>query len=537
MLPGKTYGPADILHLLRKDGWIVLACLLVGAFAALIVSAMLPNMYRSEMLVQIVPQRVPDSYVQSTVTMRTEDRLDSLSQQVMSRTQLERLIQEFDLYSEMRSQLPLEDIIEYMRTNINKELVRPTRNEPADAFYLRFTYADARIATAVTARLGSLFIDQNARDRGDLAEATNDFLEVQLNEARTRLEAQERKLEEFRQRHSGRLPSQLDFNMQAIQNTQLQLQALVESLARDRDRKLILERMYADAAAEPLPVPPIAPPPAPGGQTDSSTAPILTPQQQLDAARAALEKLSLRLTPEHPDIVRLKRLVEELKRRVEAEPENPSNSSIASARTESLQESQRRERLRQMRAELESLDRQIAFKGSEEQRLRSSVADFQSRIAAVPALESDWVALTRDYDTTKEAYQKLLAKSEDSKVAADLERRQIGEQFRILDPARIPFRPVSPNRPMINAIGAALGLFVGLALVALRELRDSSFRTEAEIASLLTLPVLALIPVVETPADMKARSRRRVLASVAGLVVVSVCGYVFVAMKLWRYVA
>jgi uncharacterized protein involved in exopolysaccharide biosynthesis len=190
-----------------------------------------------------------------------------------------------------------------------------------------------------------------------------------------------------------------------------------------------------------------------------------------------------------------------------------------------------------MRAELESLDRQIAFKESEEQRLRSSVADFQSRIAAVPALESEWVALTRDYDTTKEAYQKLLAKSEDSKVAADLERRQIGEQFRILDPARIPVRPVSPNRPMINAIGAALGLFVGLALVALLELRDSSFRTEAEIATLLTLPVLALIPVVETPADVTARSRRRVLASVAGLVVVSVCGYVFVAMKLWRYVA
>jgi uncharacterized protein involved in exopolysaccharide biosynthesis len=361
---------------------------------------------------------------------------------------------------------------------------------------------------------------------------------VQLNEARTRLEAQERKLEAFRQRHAGRLPSQLDFNMQAIQSTQLQLQALVESLARDRDRKLILERMYADASAEPLPLPPIALPTTSAPVDPSAPAVTLTPQQQLETARSVLEKLSLRLTPEHPDIVRTKRLIAELERKVKAEPEKlTAASSVATSRAESPQEAQRRERLRQMRAELESLDRQIKFKESEELRLRASVADFQSRIAAVPALESEWISLTRDYDTLKEAYEKLLAKSEDSKVAADLERRQIGEQFRILDPARIPVRPISPKRPIINAAGAAVGLLLGLALVALLELRDSSFRTETEIATLLTLPVLALIPVVETPADLTARRRRRGLASAAGFVVVSACGYVFWAMKLWRYLA
>jgi len=538
MLPGKKYTPSDLPGLLRKYGWLVLVSLLTGAFAALIVSAVLPDKYRPEMLVQIVPQRVPDSYVQSTVTMRTEDRLDSLSQQVMSRTQLERLIQEFDLYQEMRAKLPLEDVVDHMRLNIDRELVRPTRNEPVDAFYLRFTYPDAKIATAMTGRLGSLFIDQNARDRGELAEATNDFLAVQLTEARTRLEGQERKLEAFRQRHSGRLPSQLDFNMQAIQNTQLQLQALFESQARDRDRKLILERMFADAAAEPLPVPPVVPPPAAGGQIESSTAAAgLTPQQQLDAARSTLERLSLRLTPEHPDIVRVKRLIEEFERKVEAEPENPSNPSTASARTESLQEAQRRERLRQMRAELESLDRQIAFKESEELRLRGSVSDYQSRIAAVPALESEWIALTRDYDTLKKAYQDLLAKSEDSKVAADLERRQIGEQFRVLDPARIPVRPISPVRWAINASGAALGLLIGLALVALLELRDSSMHTEAQVIDMLDLPVVALIPLVETPSEVQALRRRLVLAAAAGALVMSAGGYVFWTMKLWRYVA
>jgi polysaccharide chain length determinant protein (PEP-CTERM system associated) len=535
MLPGKEYAPSDAWRLLRSYGWLIAVTLVLGSYGALVVSAQLRDMYRSEMLVQIVPQRVPDSYVQSTVTMRTEDRLESLSQQVMSRTQLERLITEFDLYPDERAKLPLEDVVDLMRSRIGRELVRPTRNEPADAFYLRFTYPDARVATAVTARLGSLFIDENARDRGNLAEATNDFLEVQLNEARKQLEDQERKLEDFRQRHSGRLPSQLEFNMQAIQSTQLQLQALVESLARDRDRKLILDRMYADASAEPLPVSPV--PTSPGPPSDPSTAaPVLSLSQQLELARTNLQKLLVRLTPEHPDVVRLKRLIEELERKVKADGVQAPGGSAPQV-TESLHEAQRRERLRQMRAEIESLDRQIAFKESEERRLRMLISDYQSRIAAVPALESEWISLTRDYETLKAAYEKLLAKSEESKVAVDLERRQIGEQFRILDPARIPAKPISPDRMKINGIGAGAGLLVGLVLVALLELRDSSFRTDNEVVALLALPVLAQIPVVDTAEDLRVRRRRRLLSSLATLAVVGVGGYVFWAMKLWRYVA
>jgi polysaccharide chain length determinant protein (PEP-CTERM system associated) len=534
MLPGKEYTLADVWRLLRSYSWLVAVSVVVGAYAALVVSARLPDLYRSEMLVQIVPQRVPDSYVQSTVTMRTEDRLESLSQQVMSRTHLERLIQEFDLYPVERSKLPLEDVVEMMRLNIGRELVRPSRNEPAEAFYLRFTYPDARLATSVTARLGSLFIDQNARERGELAEQTNDFLAVQLAEARTQLEGQERKLEEFRQRHAGRLPSQLDFNMQAIQNTQLQLQALVESLARDRDRKLLLDRMYADASAEPLPVPAI--PPNTGAAVDSMATATLSVAQQLEIARANLQKLLMRLTPQHPDVVRLKRLIEELERKVSADGTQPPGA-VAPAVGESPQEVMRRERLRQMRAELESLDRQISFKESEERRLRALISDYQLKIAAVPALESEWIALTRDYDTLKAAYEKLLGKSEESKVAADLERRQIGEQFRILDPARIPAKPVSPDRLRINAIGTGLGLLFGLGLVVLLELRDTTFRTDGEVAALLALPVLAQIPIVETASDLRARRRRRLLSSLATICIVGIGGYVFWLMRLWRFVA
>src|SRR5262245_26487687 len=246
MLPGRNYTPFDFAAMAWRRSWLIVGGLLLGAYAALVASSQLQDTFQSEMLIQVIPQRVPDSYVQSTVTMRTEERLNALSQQVLSRTALEALINEMNLYSERRLRLPMQDVVDLMRKDVRVDPVGGSNRE-ADAFYVRFMYTDREIAPKVTERLGGLFIDLNAKDRGQLAQATNDFLESQLAETRQQLEAQERKLEEFRQRNAGRLPTQLESNMQAIQSTQLSIQAQVESIARDRDRKLMLERLYRDA--------------------------------------------------------------------------------------------------------------------------------------------------------------------------------------------------------------------------------------------------------------------------------------------------
>ena len=172
--------------------------------------------------------------------------------QVQSRTQLERMISELNLYQKERAVRPMQDVVELMRASMSIETVRPNRLAPVDAFYLRFKYEEPVMAARVTERLGTLYIDYNSRERGALAHGTNEFLESQLNEAKARLERADLKLQAFRERHSGKLPTQLQSNMQAIQSTQLQRQALVESLARDRDRRLMLERLYNDALAEPV---------------------------------------------------------------------------------------------------------------------------------------------------------------------------------------------------------------------------------------------------------------------------------------------
>jgi polysaccharide chain length determinant protein (PEP-CTERM system associated) len=536
MLPGKTYTPADVIGIIRRRFWL-LPLPAVSLFAALIYSSTLPDVFQSEMLISIVPQRVPDEFVRSTVTLRTEERLDALTVQIKSRTILEPMINEFELYRNQRARLPFEDVVAEMRNNIGVALEQ-TRSGPrgpeTTAFRVRFAYPDAQVAARVTQRLGSIFVDQNVRDRGALATATDDFLKLQLAEARERLEAQEERVEAFRQKHGNELPSQLQSNIQAIQNLQLQIQALVEAIARDRDRKLMLERLYQVAQNEPIPEI-VQPMPAPS--TGTTPAPA-TPQQQLAAARALLANLEMRLTAEHPDILRTKRLIADLEPKVAA-LQGASQAEIVavpSAGGVTPQQVLRRERLAQMRAELESLDRLTQFKESEERRLRESVVEYQRRIEAVPGVESDWAVLTRDYETQQATYKALLTKSEASKVALNLENRQIGENFRVLDPARIPENPISPSRVQISAIGLVVGLALAIGIAVLLEYKDGSFRTEAEVLHVLSLPVLAQVPYIETRSERVRRRWRWAAATVAALMLAIGAGYVFWIMRLWTVV-
>jgi polysaccharide chain length determinant protein (PEP-CTERM system associated) len=541
MLPGKTYSGLEYAAMAWRRRWVIVISAVVGGYAALIVSSHLHDMYKSETLIQVVPQRVPDSYVQSTVTMRTEDRLNALSQQVLSRTALENLITSTNLYPEERKRLPMQDVVDLMRDEISVEVVTskaPSQRDQAEAFYVRFSYPERELATKITERLGALFIDMNAKDRGDLAEATDQFLQSQLAETRRQLEVHERKLEQFRERNSGRLPTQLSFNMQAIQSTQLSVQALVESLARDRDRKLMLERLYNDAQSEPAPAPASAVSASPTQQPgEAAPAPSLSSEQQLAAAREGLARLELRLKPEHPDIGRTKRLIAELEKRVADE-----TAAVKTAGTPpkpiaaTAEQATRAERLRQMHAEIESLDRQIHFKEAEEQRQRAQLAQYQKRIEEVPSVESEWTSLTRDYDTQAAAYKDLLMKAEQSRVAVQLERRQIGEQFKILDPARPPVRPTGIQRLRVNGGGLAVGLLVGLALAALLEFRDQTFKTTDEVLGVIRLPVLALVPALVSQLDTRRERRRVMLMSGVSVSAVIAAAYGAWAMQLWKFI-
>lgn len=526
MLPNKKYTPFEIIDTLRKRALLIVGPAALGLFLALIASSKLPSVYQAESLLQIVPQRVPNNYVESTVTIQTENRLDALGQQVQSRTQLEQIITELNLYPLERASRPIQDVVEMMRLSIGMQPVRSTRNTPVDAFFLRFRYQDPVIAARVVERLSGLYIDYNARERGALADGASDFLKGQLTDAKTRLEAQERKLQAFRERNAGRLPTQAQYNMQAIQSTQLQRQALVESLARDRDSKLLNERLYADALAQPAAMSSRRP-------ANESLA-EMAPRQQLEVARANLAAAELKLKEGHPDLRRARKQVSDLEAQVAALPAADAGASLGGPTQEEVQ---RRERISGLRAAIESLDRQITFKESEERRLSGLINEYQGRLEAVPGVESEYLALTRENDTLQTAYRGLLEKSEAARVAAALENRQIGEQFRVLDPPRVPARPISPARPIISLGGLMGGLLLGLCLVVLLELRDGSLRTDADVEQVLKLPVVAIVPTLMTDADRRRIQSRRWLASVTGAVLIAAGGYVFWALRLWQFVA
>ena len=515
MLPGKVYKPEDILQIVRRKIWFLIVPFALVAAATAVVSRALPDMYRSETLILVVPQRVPENYVKPTVTTRIEDRLQSISQQILSRTALERIIQDFNLYQQERKTDVMEDVVEKMRKDIAVDVVK------GDAFRVSYVGRDPRTVMKVTDRLSSLFIEENLRDREVLAEGTDQFLEAQLEDARRRLSEQEKRLEEYRKRYSGQLPSQTDANLQVIQASSTQLQQINESLNRDRDQRLLVERQLSDLAAA---VPVVTP-----AVTDADASG--TAAQQLAVAQAALTQLQLKLKPEHPDIKRLKRTIADLQKRADQEALQAPLSPEGAPRKATPAEIARVNKMNDLRAALELLDRQIAYKQAEDKRLRATIASYQQRVEAAPTRESEMAALTRDYATTQNSYQSLLAKKEDSKIAANLERRQIGEQFKLLDPARLPEKPYSPNRLLLDIVGLFGGIAVGAALIALIEYRDRSFRTEDEVGALLGVSVLAVVPLMQSDRERKQRFRRNLAVS-CGLGLVSVACLAVVAYTL-----
>ena len=500
MLPGRTYTPDDIKSILWRGRWWILLPFAVGLSLTPSIASYLPKLYRSETVMMVIPQRIPDSYVRSTITDSVQDRLFSISDQILSRSRLERVITELDLYPEERRVYTMEDVVARMRGDIR--LQPPGREQ---SFRVSYTSVDPSVAQKVTARLASMFIEENTRERESLAENTSVFLESQLEDAKVRLQEQEKKLEAYRRENSGELPSEVSTNLSAMQNLRMQLQTINESMNRARERRLLIERQLADVGPLVRDVD--------GSSSISPDLVTLPSERPLAEAKARLEEYRLRYTPSHPDIRAMERTVRELEERVKREAlvphpvdERPTKEHLAQQRT-----------VRDLRRQLDDIDRQLKGHEDEALKLKSELAGYQTRIEAVPARESELVELTRDYNTLQRLYTDLLAKQEDSKLAANLERRQIGEQFRILDPASLPERPFNQQKRLVTMFSAAVGgLLLGLLAVGFRELRDSSFKLEQDVLRTLDLPVLALVPVMASEDERRVQRLRTKVLNIAG---------------------
>jgi polysaccharide chain length determinant protein (PEP-CTERM system associated) len=506
MLPGKQYKPEDFLWVAWSRKWFIVIPALLTLAGTYIWANTLPNRYRSMVTILVVPQKVPESYVRPTVTASLAERLQTIQSEILSRTRLERIIDEFNLYREERQEMIMEDVVNLMRTrDIRVEIRRPRRGADTTHFSVGFTSPQPRVAMQVADRLSQMFVNENLEDRAVLADATNQFLQAQLEDARRRLMDHEAKLRQFRERNTGQLPSQMQSNLQMMQVTQSRIQANNEAASRERDRLMAIEQQINDAVAlaDQQPTAPAAT--GEGGPPGSAA-------QQLEAARASLKNLERRLTPDHPDISHARRVIEQLE--VKAASEAAGTGTKLDSRSARLPPAVA-SKVDSLRLQAEELRRSLEKRALDDERFRKALSTYNVRLEATPQLESELTDLMRDYGTIQDQYHTLLKRSEESKIALNLERRQIGEQFRVIDTARLPERPVSPNRTRYNVTGLLAGLGLGLLFVALLEYRDSTFKTDDDVVTSLSLPVLAVIPAMFTANERRRQKRKRLLVTMS----------------------
>jgi succinoglycan biosynthesis transport protein ExoP len=524
VIPGRRYTLSTLLQLLwgGKLGILLLVGITAGGATAYV--SRLPNMYRSVATIMVLPQLVPQNYVKSTVSQDLEDRLRPMSDRVLAPDQLASICSDLQVYPSLSTA----EAGQQLRSRISVNVLR------SDAFLVGFIHLDPVLAAKVTDRVAKAFVEENQRTRTGLAEGTDQFMEEQLQTTRARLTEHEQKLEEYRRLHAGELPSQLPANLQVIQNAQVQLRAVADAIQQDRDRRLKVEETIASlTAAEERAPAPEEPDPVAADGNDANPDPLVNDKllqlrgrqalQQLPRIRATLAGLQLELKPDHPDIVRLKRLVASLERRVVADlgPGALDTDNSPDAARDKLRAQQRAKSLEQLRSDLTAIDKRLADRHAEETRIRQVAERYQQRIETSPTRETELTTLMRDYDTLRESYRGLLAKKQEAQMAADLERRKVGETFTIVGPPSVPDRPFSPNRRAFVLEGAAVGLAIGLIVTAWREYRDCTLRTESEIVNGLELPVIGFIPVIVTAREEQlVRLHRFVwLTSAAGFFV------------------
>jgi polysaccharide chain length determinant protein (PEP-CTERM system associated) len=494
MLPGKKYGPEDLLAIVRQRVWFLLVPFAVVAAVTAVVARWLPDTYQAQALVAVVRQQVPESIVRPAVTTGLDERLQTIQEQVLSRPRLEKIILELNLYPEERRTGIMEDIIQRMKTrDLGIRRISPV------TFRVTYNGRDPVSTMKVVEHVASAFINESLSDRSRLTDQTNNFLDSATETARQELAKREQQLVDYRLRHSGELPTQLEANLRQMGNLYAQVQNIQLAVNNLRQSRILLERQLATELETPAAAAASAPPeaPQPAGRGGAPSAARTLAQARLD-----FEALSARYTPAHPDVQRAATVIQDLEAKAAAEAAaSPAvrGLPIGASPAEVL----RARRIDELQKQLEENDAQVGKHLADEKRLRDEAAVFQARVEAAPRREAELTELMREYPVLQASYAALRQKSEQAQLSASLESRQIGEQFRLLEPATVPVRPASPDRMRISLFGMAGGLALGVALVGLLEFRDSGFTTDGQVTELLGLPVLAVVPVMKSDPERR----------------------------------
>jgi polysaccharide chain length determinant protein (PEP-CTERM system associated) len=514
--------------------WWVLVPLFLCWLTVWSVGWLLPATYQSDALILVEQQKIPEQYVVPNVNISLQDRLQSMTQQILSRTRLQATIDRFHLYpqhSGLRGLLRGGDPVEQMRKDIQIDLVQPPGHpNELTAFKIRYSTGSAELAQQVNSELTGAFIDENLKSQQQLSESTTAFLANELASARTKLLEQEAKVRTFKAQHLGDLPSQLESNVQILSGLQAQLQGTQHALDAAKQQRLYLESLQQQYQAVQTGL----------STTESTGTPPEALGKELENLRRRLADARSLYTDNYPDVVALKDEIaktEKLKKQIEDEiaanqqdEKSTKNPGMSAAGTS---QSGTPSAMMQIQSQLKANQFEIQNYQQREKALESQIAGYQARLNLTPATEQQMAEISRGYEESKANYNSLLQKQLQSQLATSLEQRQQGEQFRVIDPASFPAKPSAPNHLLVSLGGLAFGLAVGFSLTAVLEMTDVRIQNEKELKEILPVRVLVGIPHLSTVDEDRHKTRVKLMeiGAVAAAVILMLAGNLYAFLK------
>jgi len=521
------FTPLSLLRMVWLHRLAILLIWLVASSITAIIVRSLPAEYRAEVSILVDPQKIPNTVVQSMVTTNVQDRLATISQQILSTAQLQKVIDDFGLYKKEKKDLIAEEIVQLMRTNIKVTLDKSWTNNTPGAFRIAYTGDDPAVVAQVANRLGNLFIEENMRTRETQVEGTSEFLETQLQDAKKRLDEAEAQISAYKLKHNGELPEQMTVIAGNLNRLQMEQNANRDAIARGEQSKKVLEDTLglAETNLQELIERDANPPsPAPSApiRTGLEPAEKAAPQRVLSRSEALeidYEALKAKYGEAHPEVKRVKREIAVAKAAeeklasvapppvpklqaptapVEPKPEEkiaaaaatpPAPAKPARERPEVVQA---RERIRVMRQQIDQNDKDIAARKDDQERFAKAIVAEQAKIANVPVREQEISQIMRDHASLSAEYQSLLNKSSQAKISTDMELRQKSERFAINDPAHVPGKPSSPDRVALNVFGSLIGLALGFVVAMGQEFHKNRLLGAWELPE--EAPVLIHVP-------------------------------------------
>jgi len=504
-MPGKTdtLKIDHYLGLVLKHRWLLIIPFCIAMGVGIYLAVTLPKIYEAKTLILVLPQRVPSSYVQSIVTTDIDSRISTISEQILSRSNLEKIIEKYGLFSDPKySGLFLEEMVGALRERIEVEVNRGRRGSDSDAFSISFRGSHPKTVMEVTNRLAGSFIDENLRVRETQAVGTSDFLAEELITKRKRLEEVEQKLREYRRQYMGELPDQLDANLRILERLQLQLSEREQTLRDEKSRLSVIENQIESnrkILAE-----------SREAETVSEEGDVLS----LELLKAQLNTLKSNYTDRHPDVIKLKAQITDIEAthqagasRLSGEPRASVSGDPALQLVSNTLNDLMRQRI-EIKADTKNIRMDIV-------KLNREIREYQERVERTPEREQELMKLRRDYENNQESYNSLLNRKLEAEIAVNMEKKQKGEQFRIVDRAALPRKPVSPDMRKLFMLSVAAGLGFGAGLIFLLDFMNTSLKQPKDYESELGLAVLATIPKLLGPKDKILRSLNRGLTAIS----------------------